>query len=133
MKVLFDFNLNAWIKGVEIDADSYEDAVAKLHGMSFEELVELGYSKEFKLDDVDGYVIEKTVKVKAYDIEYSIEEEDYDSPDEYTQIVNALPSELVLEIVVEPDDDLEELIADEITYKTNWLVEHFSFMILEEK
>ena len=104
----------------------------KLHGMSFEELVELGYSKEFKLDDVDGYVIEKTVKVKAYDIEYSIEEEDYDSPDEYTQIVNALPSELVLEIVVEPDDDLEELIADEITYKTNWLVEHFSFMILEE-
>lgn len=133
MKVLFDFNLNAWIKGVEVDADSYEDAVAKLHGMSFEELVEFGYSKEFKLDDVDGYVIEKTVKVKAYDIEYSIEEEDYDSPDEYTQIVNALPSELVLEIVVEPDDDLEELIADEITYKTNWLVEHFSFMILEEK
>jgi hypothetical protein len=133
MKVLFDFNLNAWIKGIEVDADSYEDAVAKLHGMSFEELVELGYSKEFKLDDVDGYVIEKTVKVKAYDIEYSIEEEDYDSPDEYTQIVNALPSELVLEIVVEPDDDLEELIADEITYKTNWLVEHFSFMILEEK
>lgn len=133
MKVLFDFNLNAWIKGVEVDADSYEDALAKLHGMSFEELVELGYSKEFKLDDVDGYIIEKTVKVKAYDIEYSIEEEDYDSPDEYTQIVNALPSELVLEIVVEPDDDLEELIADEITYKTNWLVEHFSFMILEEK
>ena len=133
MKVLFDFNLNAWIKGIEVDADSYEDAVAKLHGMSFEELVELGYSKEFKLDDVEGYVIEKTVKVKVYDIEYSIEEEDYDSPDDYTQIVNALPSELVLEIRVEPDDDLEELIADEITYKTNWLVEHFSFMILEEK
>lgn len=133
MKVLFDFNLNAWIKGIEIDANSYEDALAKLYGMSFEELVELGYSKEFKLDDVDGYVIEKIVKVKAYDIEYSIEEEDYDSPDDYTQIVNALPSELVLEILVEPDDDLEELIADEITYKTNWLVEHFSFMILEEK
>lgn len=133
MKVLFDFNLNAWIKGVEVEADSYENALAKLHGMSFEELVELGYSKDFRLDDVGGYVIEKTVKVKAYDIEYSIEEEDYDSPDEYTQIVNALPSELVLEVVVEPDDDLEDLIADEITYKTNWLVEHFSFMILEEK
>lgn len=133
MKVLFDFNLNAWIKGIEVDADSYDDAVAKLHGMSFEELVELGYSKEFKLEDVDGSVVEKTIKVKAYDIEYSIEEEDYDSPDDYTQIVNALPSELVLEILVEPDDDLEELIADEITYKTNWLVEHFSFMILEEK
>ena len=133
MKVLFDFNLNAWIKGIEVDAESYDDAVAKLHGMSFEELVELGYSKEFKLEDVDGHVVEKTIKVKAYDIEYSIEEEDYDSPDDYTQIVNALPSELVLEILVEPDDDLEELIADEITYKTNWLVEHFSFMILEEK
>ena len=133
MKVLFDFNLSAWIKGVEVDADSYDDALAKLHGMSFEELVELGYSKEFKLDDVDGYVMEKTVKVKAYDIEYSIEEEDYDSPEDYTQIVNSLPSELVLEVRVEPNDDLEELIADEITYKTNWLVEHFNFMILEEK
>lgn len=133
MKVLFDFNLNAWIKGIEVDADSYEDALAKLHGMSFEELVELGYSKEFKLNDVDGYVIEKTVKIKAYDIEYSIEEEDYESLEEYTQIINSLPSEFVLEVRVEPDDDLEELIADEITYKTNWLVEHFSFMILDEK
>ena len=133
MKVLFDFNLNAWIKGIEVDADSYEDALAKLHGMSFEELVELGYSKEFKLNDVDGYIIEKTVKIKAYDIEYSIEEEDYESLEEYTQIINSLPSELALEVRVEPDDDLEELIADEITYKTNWLVEHFSFMILDEK
>ena len=28
MKVVLDFNLSAWIKGVEVDATSYEDAVA---------------------------------------------------------------------------------------------------------
>jgi hypothetical protein len=133
MKVLFDFNLSSWIKGVEIDATSYEDALAKLHGMTFEELVEVGYSKDFKIEDIEGYVTEKTLKVKAYDIEYSIEEDDYETPEEYAKIVNSLPSELVVEIRVEPEDEVEDLIADEITYKTNWLVEHFNFMILEEK
>jgi hypothetical protein len=34
--------------------------------------------------------------------------------------------------VLSPEDDLEEAIADEITYETNWLVENFRFMILEE-
>lgn len=135
MKVLFDFNLNAWIKGVEIEADSYEDALAELHSMTFEELVEAGYEKDFKLDDIDGSIIERNVKIKVYDIEYDVEygdEDDYESPEAYIQFMNSLPSSLTLTLTVEPDDDVEDLIADEILYETNWVATNFRFMILEE-
>jgi hypothetical protein len=44
-----------------------------------------------------------------------------------------LPDTLVLNITAEPTDDLEELIADEITYETNWLVKNFNYMIIERK
>ena len=135
MKVLFDFTLNAWIKGVEIEADSYEDALAELHSMTFEELVEAGYEKDFKLDDIDGSIIERNVKVKVYDIEYDVEygdEDDYESPEAYIQFMNSLPSSLTLTLTVEPDDDVEDLIADEILYETNWVATNFRFMILEE-
>ena len=135
MKVLFDFNLSAWIKGVEIEADSYEDALAELHSMTFEELVEAGYEKDFKLDDIDGSIIERTVKVKVYDIEYDVEygeADDYESPEAYIQFINSLPSSLTLTLTVEPDDDIEDLIADEILYETNWVATNFRFIILEE-
>lgn len=132
MKVKFNFNLNAWINGVEIEADSEEQAKEILFGMTFSELLEDGYCKDFSITDVDSSVMERSVKVKAYDITYSIEEDDYESPEEYTQIINSLPDSLVLTVVLSPEDDLEEAIADEITYETNWLVENFRFMILEE-
>ena len=53
MKVVFDFNLSAWIKGVEVEATSYEEALSKLHQMTFDELIETGFSKDFTIKDVD--------------------------------------------------------------------------------
>lgn len=135
MKVVLDFNLSAWIKGVEVDATSYEDAVSKLYQMSFEEILETGFSKDFTISDVDGQVIEKQVKVKVYDIEYDVEygdESDYESPEAYIQFINSLPTTLTVTLTVEPNDDLEELIADEILYETKWAANNFRFMILEE-
>ena len=135
MKVVLDFNLSAWIKGVEVDATSYEDAVSKLYQMSFEEILETGFSKDFTISDVDGQVIEKQVKVKVYDIEDDVEygdESDYESPEAYIQFINSLPTTLAVTLTVEPNDDLEELIADEILYETKWAANNFRFMILEE-
>ena len=132
MKVVFDFNLNAWIKGVEVEATSYEDALSKLHQMTFDELIETGFSKDFTIEDVDGSIMERTVKVKVYDIEYDVEEDDYESPADYIQFINSLPTTLRLTLTVEPDDDLEDLIADEILYETKQTVNNFRFMILEE-
>lgn len=132
MKVKFNFNLNAWICDVETEGKSYEEALENLYKMSFEELVEAGYCRESSISDIDGVIVEKTVRVKAYDIDYNIEEEDYDSPEDYVKIINSLPDELVLEILLEPSDDLEEMVADEITYKTGWLVNQFNYTVLEE-
>lgn len=135
MKVVLDFNLSAWIKGVEVEATSYEDAVSKLHQMSLDEILETGFSKDFTISDVDGQVVEKQVKVKVYDIEYDVEygdESDYESPEAYIQFINSLPTSLRVTVTVEPNDDIEELIADEILYETKWAANNFRFMILEE-
>jgi hypothetical protein len=133
MKVKFDFNVDAWIVGVEVEGRSYENALENLYQMTLGELLEEGSVRDFTIGDIGSTITEKTLKVKAYDIEYNIEEDNYESPEEYTQIINSLPTDLVLELNVEPDDDLEELIADEITYKTDWLVMNFKYMIIEEK
>ena len=138
MIVKFNFNLEAWIEGVEIEADSEEEAKEKLYRMNAQELIEAGYVNTSDVDDVEGEVIEKTLRVRAFDIEYDIEEDDYDDKEEYIQIINSLPTELEVEITVDKDLtkyhlDEEDLIADEITLETNRLVKTFKYTILEEK
>lgn len=132
MKVVFDFNLSAWIKGVEVEATSYEEAIAKLHQMSFDELIETGFSNDFTIEDVDGSITERTVKVKIYDIEYNVEEDDYTNPEDYIKVLNSLPATLTATIIVEHADDIEELVADEILYQTKQTANNFNFMIIEE-
>ena len=132
MKVVVDFNLSAWITGVEIDATSYEDAKRQLAEMTFNEIVELGYAKEFSVSDIDGQVVEKQVKVKIYDIEYDIEEDNYFNPEDYIKVLNSLPTVITATLTMEPDDDIEDLIADEIFYQTKQTVNSFKFMIIEE-
>lgn len=138
MKVRFNFNLEAWIDGVEIEANSEEEAREKLYQMTFRELVEEGYDRSSTISEVEGEVIEKTLKVRAFNIDYDIEEDDYEDKEEYIQIINSLPTELEVEITVDEDLskyhlDEEDLIADEITMKTDWLVKNFNYTILEEK
>lgn len=132
MKVVFDFNLNAWIKGVEVEATSYDEAIEKLHSLTFDEIFETGFSKDFNISDIDGTVTERNIKVKVYDIDYDVEEDDYPNPEAYIQVINSLPNALTLTVVAEPNDDLEDLIADEILYNTKQTVNDFKFMILEE-
>ena len=59
MKVKFNFNLEAWIQGVEIEADSIEEAENKLYKMDVQELIEAGYINTSDLYDVEGEVIEE--------------------------------------------------------------------------
>jgi hypothetical protein len=138
MKISFDCSLDAWLF-TEVEADSYEAALEKLKGMTFEELLEEGYIKDFDLKNIGGKIIERTLKVKAYDIEYDIEEDDYEDLEEYNRIINSLPTELVVEVTVNEESnskyhiDEEDLIADEITFKTDWLVRNFRYIVIEEK
>ena len=133
MKVRFDFNLNAWMRGVEVEADSYDEAVEKLYKMSLSDLLEKGYDDESDISDIDGEIVEKNLKVKAYDIEYDIEEDDFENKEEYIQLINSLPEELTVDVLIEIGNYSEELaIAEEITYRTDYEVKDFKYMIIEE-
>jgi len=142
MKVKFNFNFEAWLDGVEVEADSYDEAVNKLNGMSMEEMLESGYIKQSEVTQVDGTVVERTVRAEAYNISYDVTEYDVDVTDEDTDedverkindVLSTLPDKVTVEVDVSDDDDLEEAIADEITNKTDWLVKDFKFRIIEEK
>jgi hypothetical protein len=74
MKVKFNFNLQAWIQDVEIEADSMEEAENKLYGMTVEELIEAGYVHTSDLDDVEGEIVEQDYNVKVYNIEFDPED-----------------------------------------------------------
>jgi len=52
-KFVFDFNLSAWITNLEIEADSYEEAVEKLGRMSAYDIVDEGYVKNTDITDLD--------------------------------------------------------------------------------
>ena len=72
----FDFNLSAWIRGLEIEADSEEEAREKLYSMRVGNIIDEGYCSNFDITDVD---------VES-DEEYIEDEEDedelYDDEDE---------------------------------------------------
>lgn len=55
----FDFDLDSWIQGVKIDAESYEEAKNKLCSMSFQDLIDEGYIKDFSIKDLDCEVEEE--------------------------------------------------------------------------
>lgn len=87
-------------------------------------------------------------KVRAYDIDYSVEEEDVcqefdndtelepDSEEYYdaihkriAQIKSELPQDMLFSINCEPED-LEEEITDAISNETGWLIVGYSYDIL---
>lgn len=49
----FDFSLDAWIRGLRIDADSEEEAKEKLSKMSVDDIIQEGYVKDFNITDLD--------------------------------------------------------------------------------
>lgn len=91
-------------------------------------------------------------KVKTTSVDYCVEEEDIcdtfeeqhpevevDS-DEYweaidaeiTRLKNSLPQTLELEIECDPED-LDDMVCDAISEETGWLVNSFTYDVLEQK
>lgn len=84
-------------------------------------------------------------KVKCYDINYCVEEEDVDDlreeqgidEDDYDSIENlvqevkeSLPKEVILNIDCEEDELDDDLIVDELTDETGWLINSYSYDII---
>ena len=49
----FDFDLDAWIRHLEIEADNKDEALEKLNKMSFSDIVDEGYCQRFDITDID--------------------------------------------------------------------------------
>ena len=52
-KYTFDFNLSAWIRDLEIEADSLEEAKEKFSDMYISEMIDEGYVKDYRITDLD--------------------------------------------------------------------------------
>jgi hypothetical protein len=131
MKVKFDFNLQAWIQDVEIEADSIEEAEEKLYRMTVQELIEAGYIHTSDLDDVDAEIVEQDYNVKVYNIEFDPEDileygMDKDLPEEDDVLEFAFN-----DIRVEREfSDLSDYISDAIFDKYGIEPTNFDFDIV---
>lgn len=77
--------------------------------------------------------VTESLKVKVYNIDYDIEDEDVDDPSEIEEIRKSLPSSLVLELDNANHSSLDYEIADAISNKTGWLVNDFDYDIVSPK
>ena len=132
MKVKFNFNLEAWIQDVEIEADSIEEAENKLYRMTVEELIEAGYIHTSDLDDGEGESVEQDYKVKVYNIEFEPED-----VLEYGMDKDLPEKEDVLEFTfknIRTDreyDELQGYIDDELFNMFKMFATNFDFDIVE--
>ena len=73
----FNFDLDAWIRNIEIEADSEEEAMEKLNAMKFEDIVDQGYCSMFDITNVDVESDEEYDDDDEYD-----DNEDYEEDEE---------------------------------------------------
>ena len=137
----------------EIYADSEDEARSKFFAQSVSETIdEASLVEEIDTDIEEINLSEGTFVVKVSNIEYDVDygtccydivlannPELEDSPDldsivkaKREEILSELPTECVLEISCEKDD-LEDYILDELTDRSDWLIESFNYEIIEVK
>lgn len=123
MKVRFDFNLSAWIKGIEIEADSIEEAEERLYSLDVANMIEMGYVDESDISDIDHNVLEKNYDIRVYNIKYV--DKDFKGPQTLEVILEDVDADLT-------EFELEDLIADEIYLQTDHSPDDFGFDIIKE-
>lgn len=135
MVVNLNFNLEAWVKSLKIEATSREDAIKKLMDMSLSEIIEEGavVDSNLKITDIDTEVKEYDLVVAVSNIVYDLDPEIMDtSVIEYLK--GFLPTSGTMTLSgVASDDDIEDLIRDELYSDTNYDVTSFDYKVLEKK
>jgi hypothetical protein len=135
MIINVNFNIEAWVKQLTIEASSENDAIEKLMHMSLAEMIEEGaiIDSAIKISDADTSIVEYDLVVQASEIEYDLDPEIMDiSVIEYLKAF--LPKEQTLTLRgVTDSDDVEELIKDELLDDTNYNVKALKFQVIEKK
>lgn len=137
----------------EVQAESEDEALEKFYSTDARDIVDECAITDVSSENEEAELIEATYKVKVTNIDYDVDWEhaadvveekfpniSYDS-DEFAELVDKeiekikekLPHELIIEVTCRRED-LEDYIVDEITDRTNWLVNNYSYEIeiLEE-
>ena len=146
MKVRFDINVEAWLRGIEVEGDDYDDAENNLYRMTLEELLDEGYVRSFEITDCDGTIVEQEYIVKCFNIKYDISPSDIMDLEEYqtltdeeldqriAEVILALPTELTVEVCGNPRDEdrFEYEVSDAISDKTDFCILGFDYEIVSE-
>lgn len=124
MVVNFNFNLEAWIKSVDVEANSVEAAKEKLMSMSLQDLIDADnfYAGEVSVTAVDYNITARDVVVEVYNIVY----------DTVTTMHDASAQQTIKLRDVEPSTDIEELIAEELCFRADAEVISFDYRIVSE-
>lgn len=135
MKFVVDLNANAWLKAIEIEAKNEDEAKEMLKRMSLEEMLETGYERDLELSDIDINLESYDIHVKVDNITYDINEEDLrDNNVESEEDLN-LPRTMELKLYdleSEDEDDIEDAIKSEIEFMTDFIVDEFTYEIIEK-
>lgn len=143
MKVRFDINVEAWLRGIEVEGDDYDDAENNLYRMTLEELLDEGYVRSFEITDCDGTIVEQEYTVKCSNIKYDISPSDIMDLEEYQtltdeeldqridEVIQTLPTELTVEVYGNPrdEDSFEYEVSDALSDKTGWCILNFDYEV----
>lgn len=135
MTINLNFNLEAWVKSLNIEATSEEDAIKKLMSMTLAEIIaeDAVVDSAMKFTEIETEVREYDLVVSVTDITYDLDPEVMDiSVIEYLK--GLLPTKRTFTLEgISSDDEIEDRIRDEIYGETDYDAADFKYNILEKK
>lgn len=136
MKITFkDFVIEARLQDLEIEADSEEEALEKLKGMTLDELVHSGaFVDDIEYKDVESEMSEYDFDARVTNIKYDVDDWDLEGTEfeSVEELVESLPKELAVTVkYCEGEDDESDMIGEEIYDETSYMVKSFDYEIIK--
>jgi len=131
-KFKLDFSLDAWIRNLEVEAESEEEAINELYKMSIETIMSEGYVKDFETKNIDVEVISKSYKVEVTVEEWDGADVDTEDSVEVARF-ESLPSVVTLTLDdIKPDAVLDDAIEEELEYEFDFTPKKYVVKVLQE-
>jgi hypothetical protein len=110
MIVEFDFDLDMWVRNLQIEANSVEEAEAKLRKMTLEELISEGaIVKQMDIKDLTSEIKERKVKVQVGNISVEPSFFEYDTEAEKEELQRKVENQVLeFELNLKSGDFIED-------------------------
>ena len=136
MTINLNFNLNAWIKELQIEAVSEEAAIEKLKSMTLSEIINdetCVAASEVDILDIDIEILDFDLIVEVSDVVYDFDSDSIDSK-VAKYLEGILPKTFKLTLSnVKSVDEVEDMIREEIFDQTNYETADFNFKVIEKR